>query len=359
MSKQEKEQSGLILWLSQQALPIRVVSFFIFVVLIIGMIIGATVGLYYLNVSNFPRLVPFALADNVRVAEFATLEGEEAYPSAVASTADGTLYTGSYIDGVVWQIDPSGTITEIPDTRAMIGSVIGIDVTEDGTVYVLDHIDAFETGGAKIWQIGANGLQLRADIPERGDISLLKPNDIAVTPDGRIFVLDISLGQILLIDGETLSIWWQSPDSTYQVAGLAYNSMNDSLLITDAVRTAIYEIPVSAENPETERQIIFVDENTQSPPAFNGIDIGDDGTVYVAAFDLNEVWSIVPNTNEFTILANNYRGSSDVAYDSANQRLYVNNWDQSWLIPITLVVMQVDLPPRLPFSVDVIEFIQE
>lgn len=359
MSDKEKEQSGLILWLSQQALPIRVASFFVFVVLIVGLIIGATVGLYYFNVSSYPRLVPFALADNVRVYEYATLEGEEAYPSAVASTADGTLYTGSYIEGVIWQIDPDGNISEVADTRDNIGSVIGIDVAEDGTVYILDHLDPFDAGGAKIWQISANGLELSADIPERGDVSLLKPNDIAVTPDGRIFVLDISLGQILSIEGETVEIWWQAPDSTYQIAGLAYNSVNDSLLITDAARTAIYEIPVSAENPEAARQIIFVDENTQSPPAFNGIDVADDGTIYVAAFDLNEIWEIVPNTNEFTILANNYRGSSDIAYDNANQRLYVNNWDQSWLIPITLVVMQVDLPPRLPFSVDVIEFVEE
>lgn len=359
MSEQEKEQSGLILWLSQQALPIRVISFFVFVVLIVGLIIGLTVGLYYFNVSNFPRLVPFALAENVRVAEYATLEGEEVYPSALASTDDGTLYTGSYIDGTIWRIDPNGDINEIPDTGTMIGSVIGIDIAEDGTVYILDHLDPFLAGGAKIWQINANGLALRADIDERGDISLLKPNDIAVTPDGRIFVLDIALGQILTLDADEVSIWWQSPDSTYQIAGLAYNPSNDSLLITDAVRTAIYEIPISAENPEAERQIIFADDTTQSPPAFNGIDVNADGTLYVAAFDLNEVWEIVPNSNEFTILANNYRGSSDVAYDRANQRLYVNNWDQSWLIPITLVVIQVDLPPRLPFSIDVIEFVAE
>ena len=58
MSRENKEQTGLILWLSQQALPIRLISFFVFVILIAGAIVGATGGLYYLNVSNFPRLVP-------------------------------------------------------------------------------------------------------------------------------------------------------------------------------------------------------------------------------------------------------------------------------------------------------------
>ncbi|GAB5493757.1 MAG: hypothetical protein Phog2KO_39720 [Phototrophicaceae bacterium] len=355
MSEKNDEQSGFILWLSQQALPIRIISFFVFVVLIVGLIIGATIGLYYVNVSNFPRLVPFALDDTVSVYEFAVLEDEEAYPSAIASASDGTAYTGSYISGAVWQILPNGEVIEMPDTRANIGSVIGIDVASDGTVYILDHLDPFLAGGAKIWQINVDGVTLHSEIAERGDISLLKPNDIVVSDDGLIFVLDISLGQILTVDAEGLSIWWQSPDSTYQIAGLAYNALNNSLMISDAVRTAIYEIPLNAENPEAERQIVYVDETTQSPPAFNGLSVGDDGTIYVAAFDLNEVWSIEPNTNTFTILANNYRGSSDVAYDSANQRLYVNNWDQSWLIPITLVVIQVDLPPRLPFSIDVIE----
>ena len=213
-------------------------------------------------------------------------------------------------------------------------------------------------GGAKIWQISANTIELRLDTILNSALPIGKPNDIAVDSEGRLFLIDIATARVLLLDGDDLSIWWEAPDASSQIAGLAYNPVNDALLISDATRTAIYEIPVNAEDRESAREIVYINETPDPFPAFNGLTVADDGTIYVAAFDLNEIWQIIPGTNEHIVLAGNYRGSSDVAYDSANNRLYVNNWDQSWLIPITLVIMQVDVPPRLPFSVDMIEFVQ-
>ena len=146
MSQENKEQRGVILWLSQQSLPVRLVAFIVFVIVIAGAIVGATGGLYYLNVSNFPRLVPFAASETVTTIEFVIFEEEETYPSAVASDSDGTLYTGSYVNGAVWRVFANGDSFEIPQTRELFGSVIGIDVADDGTVYVLDHIDPFSSG---------------------------------------------------------------------------------------------------------------------------------------------------------------------------------------------------------------------
>lgn len=355
MSREEQEQSGLILYLSQQSLPVRLLAYIVFVLLVIGFIIGITIGLYYLNVSNFPRLQPYALAETVTVAEFVTFEDEAAYPAAVGVTDDGTIYTGSYAHGAVWRINSAGNITEIPGSREQIGSVIGLDVAGDESLYVLDHLDAFSTGGAKVWQITDDIITLRADFGIEDNLTLSKPNDIAVDSNGRVYLLDIALNQLVLLDGENTTIWWQAPDESYQIAGLAYNALNDSLLITDANRHAIYQIPVNANEAESARETIFMlNETLQEAPQFNGITVDGDGTAYVSAFALNEIWQIEPGTNDYTVLAINYRGSSDVAYDALNHRLFVNNWDQSWLIPVTLVLIQVDIPPRLPFSVDVI-----
>ena len=221
---------------------------------------------------------------------------------------------------------------------------------------MLDHIDPFSAGGAKIWEISDDTVELRLDTLVRSTIPVGKPNDIAVDAEGRLYLLDIATAQILLLEGDELSIWWQSPDESYQIAGLAYNPASDSLLMSDVARNAVYEIPLNAADAEQARETVFINEELETFPAFNGLTVAEDGTIYIAAFDINEIWQIIPGTNEHTVLTGNYRGSSDVAYDSANKRLYVNNWDQSWLIPITLVIMQVDVPPRLPFSVDVIEF---
>lgn len=354
MSDNRDDNSGLILWLSQQSIAIRVLSFVVFVVLIIALIVGVTSGLFYLNLSNLPRQVPFALADNVTVTEFAVFDDEEAYPAAVASASDGTLYTGSYQHGAVWRVNSNGDMVEIDGTRENIGSVIGLDVASDGAVYILDRIDPPEQSGAVIWQLGDAGLQRYSDIPLQGDINIAAPNDIAVTATGQVFVLDIALGRILLIDETGVSIWWQSPTTEYQIAGLAYYPANDSLLITDALRNAIYEIPVRAANPETELQTIYHDPSLQSEPFFNGIDIAPDGSIYVAALDLNEIWQIDSENDTFTILANRFRGGSDVAYDPVHERLYVNNWDQRWLQPVYFLLFEFNIDARLPFSVDII-----
>ena len=348
-----EDQSGFIMYLSKQSLPIRLAAFVVFIVLIVGLIVGATAGLYYLNVSNFPRLTPTAVANGITVSEFVTFTDDEAYPAAVASSDDGTLYTGSYVNGTVWRVNNLGDIVEIPETRAQIGSVIGIDIGLDGTVYVLDHLEALNAGGARIWEIRDNVLTLRLDTAIN-TVPISRPNDIAVDADGRIYLLDISGSKIVVIEGDSTQIWWSPPEPTYQIAGLAYDALSNTLLITDANLHRVYRMPVDAENPESAREIIYTLESSTLVPRFNGITVSDTGVVYVAAFEANEVWQLIPNTNDYIVIAGNYRGSSDVAFDNANQRIYVNNWDQSWLVPITFVFFQVDMSPRLPFSVDII-----
>ncbi|MGJ3237360.1 MAG: SMP-30/gluconolactonase/LRE family protein [Anaerolineae bacterium] len=354
---QKENNSGLIMWLNQQSLPIRLGAFIAFVVLIVVLIIALTVGLYYFNVSNFPRLEPVAIFDDVRVSEYVTFDDEEAYPGAVASASDGTLYTGSYQHGAVWRVAPDGTPAELPETRSQVGSVIGLDVGADGALYILDHLEAFSQSGARVWVWRDETLDLLLDTTINADVVLVsKPNDIAVDDSGRVYLLDIALGQVLLLEDGAWRIWWSAPDESYQVAGLAYDAPNQALIIADAGRNALYRLALNVPDAEAERQTIFeYDSTNQEPPRFNGVAVGEDGLLYVASLGRNEIWEINGAEATHRAIAGNYRGSSDVAYDPQQARLYVNNWDQSWLIPITLVVMQVDIPPRLPFSVDVID----
>ncbi|MEL6408429.1 MAG: hypothetical protein AAFR81_28945 [Chloroflexota bacterium] len=362
-SQPTDERGGFILYLSQQSLPIRLLAFIVFILLVVGLIVGITTGLYYFNVSNYPRVIPFAISDEVSVAEYALFDDEEAYPAALATSSDGTLYTGSYAHGAVWQITPDGEPVELPATRDAIGSVIGLDIASNGTLYILDHVEALVTAGAVVWQYSPDGtLTQLADPPlnENDPVSMAAPNDIAVTDEGIVFVLDIALGHILRIDTigaeNDITRWWRTPDETYEIAGLAYDSTSDSLLITDAGRNAIYSIPVSASDPATALETVYTDERTQSPPLFNGIDVASDGTIYTSAFGLNEVWRIDPTSNSFTVLTSSYRGGSDVSYDAFADVVYVNNWDQSWLLPVNFAgIFNFDIAPRLPFSVDLIE----
>lgn len=337
------ERGGFLVWLSQQALPLRIAAFSFFVIAVVGVIFAATGLLYYFNVNNYPRLVPLALVDGVTTREFAQLNAADAYPAALAISETGTLYTGSYMTGAVWRIAPDGSSSEIAGTVDAIGSVISLE-TAAVDVYVLDHIAPLNSTGAKIWQINDAGISLLHDLP-----SILNANDLAIDAEGRFYVTDLQSGTIYRIDASGTNAWWQAPSSDYAPAALFYDE--GRILISDAVRGEIYAIPTSATDSEAERTLLFA---TAETVGFNGIVMGSDDIVYAADLLNNQVWEIHLAGNA-RVLAGNYRGASNLAYDAAKIQLFVNNWDQSWLLPKDFFFMSFNIAPRLPFSIDMIE----
>ena len=69
------------------------------------------------------------------------------------------------------------------------------------------------------------------------------------------------------------------------------------------------------------------------------------GDVYLALLNWNRVARL--EAGELVMLAKDFRGASDLAYDAARDRLYVTNWNQFGLAFGTR--------PQLPFAIDVID----
>jgi sugar lactone lactonase YvrE len=340
---EKEERSGFAGWLSKQSLALRILVFSFFVVLAIGLIFAATGLLYYFNVRNYPRIQPVAVAEDVVTTEFASLPDADSYPAALVATADGTLYTGSFVSGVVWQIAPDGSLSEIAGSREQIGSVISLEYA-DG-IYVLDQLAALNSSGTKLWRIDANGLSLLHDLPE-----IAHPNDVTLDDSGRVYISDLQAGIVYRLDEAGLSVWWQAPNNDFAPAGLAH--ANGRILISDALRGEIFAIPTTASDTEAERATIFASDVELG---FNGMSMGANGKLYVADLLNNEVWEMGLD-GVGRVLAGYYRGSSNVAYDASRNRIFVNNWDQSWLLPQEFFVISFTVEPRLPFSIDVIEF---
>jgi sugar lactone lactonase YvrE len=343
------ERSGFIGWLSKQALPLRILAFSLFILLAVGLIFGATALLYYFNVSNYPRVKPIAVAEDVVVAEFATLPDDDSYPAALAVSSSGTLYTASYVSGAIWQIAPDASLSEIPQSREQIGSVISLEIAGDNTLYVLDHLDPINNGGAKLWRLDDAGLSLLLEIPST---TISQANDISIDSEGRLYISDLQGGKIFRFDGTELSVWWQVPSFDYAPAGLDYDAGNQRILISDGLRGEIYAIATTASDTEAERLILF---DSVEDVGFNGIDLGANGRLYAADLLNNQVWEIELSQSAARVIAGYYRGSSTVAYDANSSRLFVNNWDQSWLVPLDYYFISLSFSPRLPFSVDVID----
>jgi sugar lactone lactonase YvrE len=348
MLMESEERRGFIGWLTKQGLPIRIVAFSLFIALAVGLIFGATALLYYINVQNYPRVQPAAFTTDVTVAEFVQLPDEDSYPAALAISPSGTLYTASFVSGAIWRIAPDASLSEVPQSREQIGSVISLESSGDNVLYILDHLEPLQNSGAKIWRLDDSGLSL---VQEIDSATILQPNDMTLDAEGRLYISDLQGGKIYRLDESGLSLWWQVPSPDYAPAGLSYDAQNQRILISDALLGQIYAIPTSTTVTEAERVLLF---DSAEEVGFNGIALGADGKIYAADLLNNQVWEIDPSIDTARVLASHYRGSSNLVYDASANRLFVNNWDQSWLVPLDYYFISLKVQPRLPFSVDMI-----
>lgn len=334
------------------SVPQRRLVFFLILIGVL-MLLGALVWFVLDQVINTgARQLSVGLTPQTTVREFAALPDDDAYPSAVAVGADGTVYTGSYATGAVWAITPNGeTVFELPGTRDNIGAAIGLAVMPSGDVLIVDQEDTDpRSSGGTIWRYAGGEVSFFADIPD--DQGFVAPNDITLDAQGRVYVTDPGRNEVWRFasegsGGASGELFWTPPPleegsavSRRGITGIAYDAANDALIITDAEANEIYRVNVADASSER----IYFHGDRATPPGFDGITVTPDGAVYVAALGQNGIARVVDNNLEY--VAGLFRGAVDVEYAAPN-RLYVPNFDQaSIVLPL--------IEPQLPFAVDVI-----
>jgi sugar lactone lactonase YvrE len=326
----------------------------LFIVFIIGgvmLIVGLFLFLAISALDSGPRVTGRALVPAVSIREFAALPSERAYPATVAVAADGTVYTGSYADGTLWRIDPQGVVQEIPDSRSVIGSVVGLAVAADGALLIVDQGDSDpRAAGGMVQQLNPDGTITPLARPSTGNF--VEPEDITSDAQGRIYVADRGNGQIWRFerDGSNATLWWQAPTPTNGTLpapnGLAYAALNDAILVTDSNSNTVTRIAVA----DASTTIIYsYGVMSDLAPGLDGIVQLDDGRIYAAALAQNGLVQIIPATDatpngRLLYLVGELRGPSDVA--AIGTTLYVTNFDQrSLVLPVS---------PQLPFALDVV-----
>lgn len=319
--------------------------------LLASLAIGALliVAMTWFVIGSAPRGQAVAVASGIAVSEYVALPDDDAYPAALAIGVDGKLFTGSYQSGAVWAISRDGVLSEVPGSRERIGSVTGLDVAPDGALYILDRITPLDAKGAVVWRYADGELKAVLDIPNDETEGLVLPEDIAVDSAGEIYISDRKTGRVwrYTTAGEAMGVFWQMPCSeTCAATGLAYDPETDAMLITDSETDRIYRVSAGADSSRAEG--IYVDE-ADSGYGFDGITATPEGEIYVALLAWNRVAKL--QDGKLIMLARDFRGASDVAYDADRDRLFVSNWNQFSL--------GFGTRPQLPFALDVIDLSTE
>ncbi len=324
----------------------------LYVALALGIGVGLLAAMTWFVIGAAPRSRAVALRDGLSVREFAALPDADAYPAALAIDADGKLYTGSYATGAIWSISPAGDVRELPGSRERIGSVTGLDLAPDGALYVLDRIAPLDAQGALVWRYFTSQLERLFDISPNPSTGGPLADDIAVDKRGLIYISD-RLGHVLRYSetgapmgdaGEP--IWWRAPcREDCEITGLAYDRANDQLLVAEPGSETILRLAeLDRERPR--ESSLYRSLGDKHDYGFDGIHAADAGEVFVSLLNWNRVARV--EAGALVMLAKDFRGASDLAFDAQRKRLYVANWNQFSLAFGTR--------PQLPFAIDVIDF---
>ncbi len=326
--------------------PQRILIFILLAGGVVLGLVGITAFLILVTFNTGERSQGIALVEGVNVREFATLPDDDAYPASLAAAPDGLVYTGSYASGAIWSLDQAGGIREIPNTRAVIGAVSGLAVAQDGSLLVVDQVDADPTTmGGDVKRVTSEGT---ISVFAEGDVQdgFLLPDDITVDAQGNVYVTDRGRSEIWRFapDGSSGMIWWrpvQVADAPRKaLTGLAYDPLHNAIIVTDSNTNAIYRVTVDSSTAET----LYEHGSREFVPGLDGVSVAPDGRIYVAAVAQNGVVRLT-DAGTLEYIAGAFRGASDIDY--LEGRLYVANFDS-----FSLVVPLVG--PRLPFGIDVI-----
>lgn len=296
------------------------------------------------------RSLGIALNTDVIVSPFAALPDEDAYPAALAVAADGRVYTGSYKTGKLWLITPQGEVSLVATTGEAIKAITGLAIGTDGTLYIVDQTDADpRTDGGSLKRMAADGT-VTAFATIMDDKGFISPDDVTLDATGQVYVSDRARAEVWRFDkdGSGGTVWWTPPQlegvDHYAPTGLAYDTANKAILITDGMTDSIYRVPVDAPD---QSELLYWHKGRINPPGFDGLTVTPQGVIYMAALGQRGIARLDGET--LTYIAGLFRGPSDVDY-AAPDKLYVTNWDQ-----YSLAVAASK--PSLPFALDVIRFV--
>ena len=215
--------------------------------------------------------------------------------------SDGHLFVS--LDSGVTEILPDGSTADampIPHALGLAPADGGVLVADPGEFTFDDTVD----GG--VAYLPGTGAPFATGIPNA--------NALAWAPWGELLVSDDTGDTVWAIDGSTARVWLSGVPSPN---GLAFSPSGDALYVatTFAADPPIWRVPVSADGtPGTPVAIATL--ATGSAP--DGLAVGADGAVYVAANLAGAIVRVDPGTGATTEIARGLDSPASLAFGAGD-----------------------------------------
>lgn len=233
--------------------------------------------------------------------------GTGVFPESIASTPDGALLIGSFVQGTVFRVAPGGDTAEPFITG--IGPVITGVFVQGSTVYVCSNGE-FGSNEATLKTFDlASGTETGSyAFPEGGFCS-----DIAVAPDGTVYVSHLNFGgtgpgRLLRLTDAGLEVVLADP-AIAGIDGIAF--LGDTLIANNLLTGELYRINLG-EDPVT-YTALTLSEPLQGP---DGMRTTEDGTALLIVEQYgNRLVSVTVDGDTATVteIAAGFTGPAGVA----------------------------------------------
>lgn len=224
-----------------------------------------------------------ALGEPITIATFNAFAGE--LPESIAVDGFGNIYVAMAAMGEIWKLDQSGSFIEVAATFAKAPGpfgVSGLRFDRKGNLYAVNTAGHADAHG--VWKIARNGEKHRIE----GTSNIPLPNDVAISPDGTIYITDSATGAIwraLRMGPAEMWVQDESLEGTgayglgipIGVNGIAI--VPGGLVVSNAEKGQVVKIPILPDGSAGQPMVL-----TSEPSLFglDGIRVDARGTIYGA-----------------------------------------------------------------------------
>ena len=232
-------------------------------------------------------------------------DNQKVFPESITSTADGTIYAGSMMAGLVFKGaigDAMATAWIQPVTEGP-PSVAGVYADEKSGLLWVCYVDlaAFAGGPAlpsmlRTYSLTDGTLKNAYSLPDKSFC-----NDIATAAEGTTYVADTSGARILRIKPGASEIeTWYAHAALGGVDGISFDA-GGAMYVNNVMTGKLYRVGIGADGAAAGLTEIATSTPLKGP---DGMRFGDDGKLYLAENGAGQVdaLTITGDTAEVKVL---------------------------------------------------------